>query len=827
MGRLPEDLRFALRLLTKHKSTTLAALLTLALGIGATTAIFSVVTSVLFRPMPWPNEDQLGILWQNTEQNSQVSVNRIDFSDWQEQAQLFSHMALFRGVSLNLTGDTDPERLRGLETTSGIFPTLGIQPALGRGFSAEEDGPGAERVAILSHGFWQRQFGGSPSAVGQSLRLNGESFTIIGILPAAMEGESLYWYGIGEVWIPFGLSLPTLPERRGYGNGHLALVRLRPDAQVETGRQELQAIARRQALEFPETNAGKGIVFSHLRDTEVGDIQPALLTALGAIAFVLLIACANVANLQLARAAARGREISVRAVLGASRRRLLRQLLTESLVLALLGGILGTLGAIWGVKWMAATLPTDGAIGPNEIALDSHSLLFALAVSLLTGLLFGLLPAVHSCRASLARNLANSSGRGATGGTQRRLASHLLVVGEVALALVLLIGAALMVRSFVALRNVDPGFKASFDSGGVLVLRIPLPDSPYGEEGRWQSFYQELIAQSSALPGVQATAVSTLLPLVSGSSETLVLAEGQPLPQGPDEALSTLHQTVSPDYFPALGIELLQGRLFSDQDHADSPPVAVIDEKMARALWPGESPLGKRLAFEFERMDFTDPGPLYREVVGVVRHVRHYRLDSDSRVEAYAPLAQPNRNLSGAPSMWFVARTAGEPLNLTEPIRQLVRGLDADQPIYAVQSLESSVANHWARGRMVSRVLGAFSTVALLLAAIGLYGVIAYSVIQRTHEIGIRMALGASRDRVLQLILRQGMSLALIGIGVGVVGALMVTRFLTEQLFEVTARDPSLFLGLSCFLLLIAALAAAIPAWRATRVEPVAALRCE
>ncbi|MCH9649489.1 MAG: ABC transporter permease [Deltaproteobacteria bacterium] len=827
MGRLPEDLRFALRLLAKHKSTTLAAVLTLALGIGATTAIFSVVTSVLFRPMPWPQEEQLGVLWQSTEQNSQVSVNRVDFADWQEQAKLFPHMALFRGVSLNLTGDGDPERLRGLETTSGIFPTLGIQPALGRGFSAVEDGPGAERVAILSHGLWQRQFGGSPSAVGQNIRLNGEPFTIIGILPAAIEGERLYWYGIGDVWVPFGLSLPTLPDRRGYSNGHLALARLGAETPVETGRQELKAIARRQALDFPETNAGKEIVFSQLRDSEVGDLQPALLTALGAIAFVLLIACANVANLQLTRAAARSREISVRTALGASRRRLLRQLLTESLVLALLGGVLGTLGAVWGVKWMAATLPADGAIGPGDIALDGDALLFALAVSLFTGLLFGLLPALHACRSSLVQGLTSGGGRGSSGGTQRRLASQLLVVGEVALALVLLIGAALMIRSFTTLRNVDPGFDVSAESGGVLVLRVPLPDSPYGEEGRWQSFYQQLIEKSAALPGVRSTAVSTLLPLVSGSSETVVLAEGQPLPQGPDDALSTLHQTVSPDYFRTLGIELLQGRLFSQQDHADSVPVAVIDEKMARSLWPGENPLGKRLAFEFERMDFTDPGPMYREVIGVVRHVRHYRLDSESRVEAYAPLAQPNRNITGAPSLWFVARTLEDPLSLAPAMRQLVRSLDADQPIYAVQSLESSVATHWARGKMISQVLGAFSTVALLLAAIGLYGVIAYSVAQRTHEIGIRMALGAGRDRVLQLILRQGLSLAVVGIGVGVVSALAVTGLLTEQLFGVAARDPSLFIGLSCFLLLIAALAAAVPAWRATRVEPVTALRSE
>jgi putative ABC transport system permease protein len=823
MTRLMEDIRFAFRMLWKSPGTTIAALLTLALGIGATTALFSLTWATLARPMPYPEPERLAVLTQRSEQIEEISINRLDFADWRRQNTLFEEMAIFRGTNLNLTGGDQPERLQGLEVSSSIFKTLGIQPAVGRPFSAEADGPGAERQVLISNSLWQGRFGGDPQILGRSLQLDGETYLIIGVLPASFDGEELKWYRLGDVWMPFGLTLKDLPENRGYGAGHLALARFKTGVTEQAARSELEGLAERQAYEFPDSNTGKGLTMTTVREEEVGNIRPALLTAFFAVAFLLLIACTNVANLQLTRAAERGRELTLRTALGAGRKRIMAQLLTESLVLAGIGGGLGVLTALGGVRFLSATLPEDGPVGLEQVAFDGRALAFALVVSVLTGLLFGLLPALTASRTDLREALSDSSGRSVSAGKGQRRLSQFLVVGEVALSLLLLVGAGLTLQSLKALRQVNPGF----DPQGVLSFRVPLSDAKYSPDRRWQRFYEDLLQRIEALPGVESAAFSSLLPLISGSSETFVLAEGQPLPQSPGEARSTLWHMVTPDYFKTLSIELIEGRLFADQDLDDAPHVAVVDETMAATLWPGQNPLGKRLAIEFQRRDFQDPGPLYREVVGVVRHVRHYRLDRDSRVEVYIPQSQPHAMTTSAPALWGTVRTSGDPSLLAGPIRQLVQEIDADQPIYAVQPMSEGVASHWAQSQMLSRILAAFALAALLLASIGLYGVIADSVTRRTQEFGVRLALGAGRERVLRMVLRQGVLLALFGVLVGGAAAFALTRLLASQLYQVAPRDPALFAVVAAFLLVLAAAATLIPAWRATRVEPMTALRYE
>ena len=821
MQNLVEDVRFGWRMLRRNPAISIAAILTLAIGIGATTSIFSVTSAVLLRAFPYPEADHLAVMVQRDGRGNEVSVNRVDFEDLRRDSKQVAAMALYRGVSVTLGGSGDPVRLRGLEATASMLDTLGLSPVLGLGFSAEDDTPGARRSVLISHGFWQQQFGGAPEVLGEELLLDGEVYTVRGVLPAALEGEALKWYPMGDLWLPFGLSLPDLPPRRGYGAGHLALVRFEEGGTLEGVLAELNNLSAALAVEFPNTNQDKGVVLRSIREEEVGDIRPALLTAMGAIAFVLLIGCANVANLQLARAGSREREISVRTALGASRGRLLRQLLTESLILALVGGALGTAAAVQGVRIMAAALPETAAVDPQSIRLEPLALLFALGLSLLTGVFFGLAPAARTSRAHPQQALHEGAGGRTIGNRRSRRLTHLLVVGEVALALVLLVGATLMVRSLSALKDVDPGF----DPSGLLTLRIPLPDTRYSEVSAWLPFYRELLTKIRAEPGVEAVSASSLLPLTSGSSESLVVAADKPFPRRVQDGQSVLYQMVSPSYFETLGIELLKGRLLSAADRDGAPPVAVIDETMARILWPGEDPLGKRLAFEFQRSDPNDPGPMYREVVGVVRHVRHYRLSSDSRVELYVSLAQPPFYVRTAPALWLALRGSGSREQLASLVRKNLRDLDPEIPIFAVRDLEGLVARGWGTQDMMSRVLSAFSTVALLLAALGLYGVVSFSVSQRTREIGIRMALGADRLRVLSMVLRQGLALGLGGITVGLAAALLLRRALSSQLYGVDATDASMLGSLAAFLLLTAVTATLLPAMRGTRIQPVVALR--
>ena len=644
---------------------------------------------------------------------------------------------------------------------------------------------------------------------------------MVGVLPRSLEGELLKWYLTGDLWVPLWLYRDELPPGRQGGPGTLVAARMEPGIDVARARADMDTIASRLAQEYPDTNEGKGVNVVSFQEEEIGAIRPALLTAMAAIGFVLLIVCANVANLQLTRASGRRKEIAIRSALGAGRSTLIRQLLIESTVLALFGGILGTLAAAWGVRLMAAALPS-WAIRPEILALDIGALWFALAVSISTGIFFGMAPALQASKTDL-REVMGESGRSSASRGRLRL-GNLLVSGEVAVALVLLIGVALMIKSFVALRSVDPGFRPE----GVVTMQITLSPGKYEQDFRWQDFYRNLVNRVEELPGVEAAGISTLLPLAGPSNESIVIAEGEPLPKSIDEVRSVLWEMVSADYFRTMGIQLIRGRGFTDGDSSDTPRVAVIDEKMAETLWPGEDPIGKRLAFEFERHDLRDPGPIFREVIGVVRHVRHYRLEEDSRVEAYGPFTQVNTGDSGGMMrMSLVARTPGDPLDLVGPIRGEILALDPEQPVDSICTMSAIVANHWARAQMVSGLLGAFAAVAMLLSAIGLYGVIAYSVSQRTREIGIRMALGAGRRQLLRMVVRQGLKLVLAGVAIGAVSALGLTRLLSSMLYGVVPHDPAVFIGLSLFLVGVALVATILPAHRATRVDPMVALRYE
>ena len=593
MADLRCDLAYAVRMLFKGKGMTAIVVLTLALGVGANTAIFSIVTGVLTRALPYEDSEQLVYLSENSAHLPLISVNPMNFQDWREQNQVFSEMAIYRGGTLNFVGDGEPERLEALQASSELFAVLGVTPVLGRAFLPEDDQPGAGRVTLLSSGFWERRFGSDPEIVGRAITLDGESFTVVGVLPRSLEGEWLKWYMTGDLWVPLGLYRDELPRGRGGGPGTLVAARMKRGIDVERARADMDMIAARLAQEYPDTNEGKGVNVVSFQEEEIGAIRPALLTVMAAIGFVLLIACANVANLQLTRAAGRRKEIAIRSALGAGRSTLIRQLLIESTVLALFGGILGTLAAVWGVRLMAAALPS-WAIRPEVLVLDARALWFALAVSLLTGVLFGLAPALQASRADL-REVMGESGRSSASRGRLHL-GNLLASGEVAVALVLLIGATLMVKSFLALRSVDPGFRPE----GVVTMQIGLPPGKYEEDFRWQSFYRNLVNRVEGLAGVEAAGISTLLPLAGPSNESIVVAEGEPLPKSIDEVRNVLWEMVSPGYFRAMRIELIRGRGFTDRDTADTPRVAVIDETMAEALWPGENPIGKRLAFEFE-----------------------------------------------------------------------------------------------------------------------------------------------------------------------------------------------------------------------------------
>ncbi|MCI0486654.1 MAG: ABC transporter permease [Blastocatellia bacterium] len=803
MNNLLKDIRFGVRMLTGNLRFTVVAVIALALGIGANAAIFSVVNTVLLRPLPFEDPDRLMMIRETKlPQFPEFSVSPGNFLDWQKQNTVFEQMTAINGAAFNLIGRGDPERLRGQRITHGCFAMLGVQPQIGRDFLPEEDQPGHNEVVILSHGLWQRRFGGDPNILNQAITLDGQSYTVIGVM-----GQDFRFGGSDtELWTPIAF---TAQQAGQHGSHYLSAIgRLKPGVTLDQARAEMSTIAERLAQQYPDANAGWNVKIMPLLEYAVRDIKPALILLLGAVGFVLLIACANVANLLLARAASRQKEIAIRAAMGAGRFALVRQLLTESVLLSLTGGIIGLLLAIWGVDLLLALAPED-LPRVRDVSLDGRALAFTAAITLLTGLSFGLVPALQASKPDLNETLKDA-GRGSTEGGRRHIIRGTLVVIEVAMSLVLLVGAGLMIKSFLHLQRVEPGFNPN----NALTASISLPQKKYADAGQRFTFYNQLIEHVSSLPGVQAAGASCVVPLTGNDFVLGFEIEGRP-PYPAGEGPSTNYYSVSPEYFRAMGIPLLRGRFFTEQDTKDTTRVAIINETMAKTHFPNENPIGKRV--------HVTMGPVtYREIVGIVGDVKQYGLDQKTTAQTYEPYSQQPFSF-----MTLVVRTEGEPASLSGGIRGAVLSIDKEQPVSSIRTLDQFVSASIAQQRFSMLLLGVFAAVAMVLASVGIYGVMSYAVEQRTHEIGIRMALGARTGNVLRMVISQGMILALIGLAAGLSGAFLLTKFMESLLFEVSVTDPLTFAGVAALLMVIALLACYIPARRAARVDPMVALRYE
>jgi putative ABC transport system permease protein len=819
------ELRHSARVLGKKPSFTLIAVLTLALAIGANTAIFSLINAVLLRPLQYPEPDRLMWLSERGRDLPVMSISYPDFADWCVQQTVFEHIGLYNHGNYTLTGRGEPQRLNSVRMSAGAFAALGVPAALGRVFNVAEDKPGSPPVAVLSHELWQNRFAGDAGIVGESITLDGHAYTVIGVMPAEFAFPSR-----ADLWTPVGpLSTDPIWQQRGNHPGLFGVGRLKPGATLEQARAGIDAVAAQLERQYPDSNRNIRVSIEPLLDTYVSNARAALWTLLGAVGLVLLVACGNVANLLLARAVARQREMAVRAALGASRSQIVRQLLLEGLLLATAGAVLGLLLAKWGVS-IALWISPGAVPRADEIGLDARVLAFTATLAMLTGLMFGLAPAWRASGADLQDVL-----RSATQGTTRtRVLMHQsLVVAELALTLVLLVGATLLLRSFYHLQQVNAGFTYE----RVLTFRLDLPTRKYATGERQIAFYQGLIERLRALPGVQAVGVASQFPLGHSGFQAPFLVEGQPVPP-PNERPFMEYTLASPDYFRALGIHLLRGRYFTEQDNREhlrgrdlsglndierlviGLNVVIVDEEFARRHWPNVDPIGKRIRMPWGPLP-TQQLPL--TVVGVVARVKLVRLNEQNGfVQAYLPALQ-----ASLPAMAVAMKTTVEPETVVAAMRQQVVALDPEQPIYDVSTLTERRDRSLASERLNLTLLGSFAAFGLLLAAIGLYGVISYAVTQRTREIGLRMALGAQRGNVLTLVLRQGMQLALIGVLVGLGGSWALTRLLQTLLFAVSATDPPTF-ALTAFLLtFVALLACWFPARRATKVDPMVALRCD
>ncbi len=809
MNTLFQDLRFGLRMLAKNPGFTAVAVLTLALGIGANTAIFSVVNAALLRPLPFSDPDRIVVVGQEW-MGGAGDFSPADFLDVRAQNHSLQEMAAYRSWNFNLTAGNRPEHVAGEVVTPNFFRLLGVKPILGRGFLPSDGGPGGNRVALLSYGLWQRSFGGAPSAVGSKLVMNGEPFTVIGVMPGGFRFPEE-----SELWVSPRYAVPAHPLRPEVNPATLrgahyfdALARLRPGVTLGQARADLAVVFRNVARAHPDSDlqGGKPWVQT-LHQSEVGNVRTALLVLLAAVGLVLLIACANVASLVLARGVARRKEFALREALGASRARVARQVLTESLLMALLGGGLGIVLALWGFPVLATLVPADLRT-TTRWALDGNVLTFTLALTVLAGLAFGLAPALSGTRNCLTETLKERSRTSAHGG---RRGQEWLVVAETAVALVLLVGAGLLLRSFVRLLNVDQGF----DPTHVLTMQIFLPQARYPSAERQAAFVKEMLAAIKTLPGVESASVATRLPLNPGGSQRSVQIEGRSYgPDQPDEDVVPDYSVVSPGYYRALRIPLLAGRAFTPHDDASAPPVVVVNRAMAKTFWPNQSPIGKHL-----RMGDGDP---WSQVVGVVGDVRRKQLAAPARPTFYAPYAQ-----DPWPFMDIAVRSAADPAGLSHAVAAAIQKIDPDEPLYNVRTMQEVVARSVSERRFRLVLLGSFALLALFLTAIGIFGVISFAVSQRTHEMGLRMALGARRQDVLKLVVGRGVALALVGVGLGTAGALGLTRLLSGLLYGVKPADPLTFAAVALLLILVATLASYLPARRATKVDPMVALRYE
>ena len=818
-----QDLRYGARMLMKKPGFTLIAVLTLALGIGANTAIFSVVNATLLKPPPYPRSERLVFIHEQrvAQGRLQGPIAPPDFFAWQEQNRSFERMAAYTDALFNLTGGGEPERVWGMITTPELFATLGVRPLLGRDFTAEDGAPDAPGGVILGHGLWQRRFGAARDIVGKTIQLDGRNYTVVGVMPPGFQFVDKKF----EVWRSFTASAERRASRGYY---YLtAIGRIKPGVTLAEARTEMGAIAGRLEQQFPGANKGHGVNIITLDDAAVGRLRPALYALVAAVGFALLIACANVASLSLARAAARQREMAVRASIGATRSALVRQLLTESLMLAFTGGAVGLLVATWGVDLLVAAAPGN-LPRLDQISVDARALTFTLAVSALTGIASGLLPALQLSRTDLGVGLKDG-GQNAAGSRSRSRALNSLVVAEVALALVLLIGAGLLIRSFARLIEVEPGFA----SEKVLAIDLSLNGERFNN--RRHIFMEQLTARLASLPGVVAVGATTHLPLSGEDGSRSFTVAGD---EGRDagEKLVAEYRAVTPDYLRTMRIPLRAGRYFTALDRneyfttdgrrvdgypnrergeRDAPGVVIINETLARRSFAGSNPLGRRIVID-------DGPPREREIIGVVGDVKHFSLEDATKPELYLPYAQrPTQNQT------LVIRAESDPTALVAAVRGEVRALDKDLPLYGVKTMEDYLDESVAARRLNMLLVGVFASVALLLAAVGIYGVISHSVTERTREIGVRMALGARSQDVLRLVLRRGMTLALAGVGAGLTGAAALTWLMRNLLFGVSATDPVTFIVVALSLTIVALLACYVPARRAAKVDPMVALRVE
>ena len=811
MNTLLQDARYGIRMLLKSSGFAAIAILTVGLGIGANTALFSVVNGVLLNPLPYPNASQLVALYGKYPGDDQAPIAYLNFLDWRRDNQSFSSIALYHNEDYSFTGMGETERVSGYMVSADFFETLGVKPVLGRHFRTDDDQVGAAPVVILGGGFWMRRFGATPDMVGKSINLNGTSHTIVGVIPA-----SFSFYGHErDVYTPIGQwNDPSFHDRRiVFSSGMVG--RLKPGVTLSMAKADIGNVARNLAAAYPEADKGLGATLVSMKEDMVGNVQPLLLVLLGAVGFLLLIACANVANLLLARSIGRSREFAIRAALGASHRRVIRQLLTESVLLAGLGGALGLLFAFWGTKAVLGTLPA-ALPRASEVSIDSSVLLFTLGASLFAGILFGLAPSLKASRVDL-QEVLKEGGRGSSG--VRHQLQGIFVVAEVALALVLLVGAGLMIRSLTSLWRVNPGFNPIH----AVTFSLSLPASPATSTAETRARLRAFDDKMMSIPGVEAVSVTLgSRPMQHNSSESFWI-EGHPKPANLNEMSPAMFYLAESGFQQAMGINLQRGRFITPQDDEHSPVVIVIDDVFTRTYFPGENPIGKHVhlaTFEVEA-----------EIVGVVEHEKQWGLDGDAKsaiqAQFYHPFMQLPENIMrlAATGVAVVLRSKGDPSTLMGPVRKAVQEIDPREVIYNVATMNQVVANSLAARRFSMILLGVFGALALALACVGIYGVISYLVGQRTNEIGVRIALGAQRADVLRLILGEGTRTALIGVVFGIVAALGLTRLMSNQLFGVSAQDPLTFAAVASLLMIVAIAACYVPARRAMKVDPIVALR--
>jgi len=807
MESLFRDVRYSFRVLLKSPGITLLAVLALALGIGLNTTVFSLINAVLLKPLPF-DPGPVVALWEKlpsrgVDRNETAYAN---FLDWRAQNQSFEQMAIYTWWNANISGGDVPERVPGFLVSANLLDVINVKPAMGRGFHPDEDQPGKDGVVILSHGLWQRRFAGDPAIIGKQVSLNAVPRTVIGVLPAEMN----FPRG-AEVLAPLPMTPGLINNRSSHGN--LTVARLKPGVSIQQAQNDLDAIAKRLEQQYPNSNTGRGVgVYPVLADT-VREFKAASLVMMCAVGFVLLIACANVANLMLARASGRTKEIAVRLALGAKRWRIVQQLLTESVLLGVIGGTLGVLLAIWGLSVFKAALPADAALmmpGYYKLGVNRDVLLFTLIVSVTSGILFGLAPALQASKPDLNETLKEGGGKSSASSGRNRL-RNLLVITEIALSLILLIGAGLMMKSFLLLLKSDPGFNAE----NVLTMSLTLPRAKYGEDAQKTGFYQELVRRVTSVPGVESAALVNYLPLGGSNSSDSYLVEGF-APPPPGQEWDARYRTCTPDYFKAMGITIIKGRSFTEQDSSQAPRVIIINETLARKFWPNGDTLGKHI-----RLNGALERNPWMEVVGVIKDVK-FEMNKPVVPEFYLPAVQDPWS-----TMVLAARTRTEPIAVASAIRQEVQAIDKDLPVYDVNTMKQVQSRSMMHYTFSSALFGLFGALALALAAVGIYGVMSYNVGQRTHEIGVRVALGAQSRDVTRLVIKQGAKLTLIGIAVGLLGALALTKVMSGMLFGVSITDLTTFLGIPLLLAAVALLACYIPARRAARVDPMVALRYE